>query len=121
LILKNASLYDPYWSVIPPLLLLCSALYMNVLFELPIMFMMLSISVWGIRLTYNWASLWDGFHHMDWRYERIKRVSPKLYPLTNLLAIQLFPTLIVFAQLIGAVYVIETGVSFNVYVLFGGF
>lgn len=120
LILKNASLYDPYWSVIPPLLLLGAALHLNILSSLSVIWLVLALSIWSIRLTYNWASLWDGFHHMDWRYEKIRRVSPKLYPLSNLLAIQLFPTVIVFIQMIGAVSFMENQTSLNFYMFLGG-
>jgi steroid 5-alpha reductase family enzyme len=120
LILRNASLYDPYWSVIPPLLLIGGAIYLDVFNSLSVIWLIIALSIWGIRLTYNWASLWDGFHHVDWRYEKIRRVSPKLYPLSNLLAIQLFPTIIVFVQLIGAISFMENPESLNLWVLFGG-
>lgn len=106
IILKNASLYDPYWSVIPPILLIGAALYYQT-FGLSVYLLIGALSIWAIRLTYNWASLWHGFHQMDWRYQQMKDKAPKLYLLTNLFGIQLFPTSIVFAQLALGLFVIK--------------
>ncbi len=120
LILKNASLYDPYWSVIPPFLLILVVIYLDLLSFSPIIWLLIALLLWALRLTYNWASLWTGFDHMDWRYEKIKKVAPKIYPLSNLLAIQIFPTIIVFIQLIGALRFIEENPSLNWIILTGG-
>ncbi len=106
ILLKNASLYDPYWSVIPPILLGLAAWYYQV-WSIHVVLMLIAISIWGIRLTYNWASLWTGFDEIDWRYQAMKEKAPHLYPLTNLFGIQLFPTLIVFVQLSHALMVIN--------------
>ncbi len=107
MLFKNASLYDPYWSVIPPVMVLLAMFHYQA-FGLTNVLLLISLSVWGIRLTYNWASLWTGFHEMDWRYDAMKKKAPRWYPLTNLLGIQLFPTGIVFAQLALAIFVIES-------------
>lgn len=117
-ILKNASLYDPYWSVIPPVLLLFAAFYYDA-FGLANILLMLSLSVWAIRLTYNWASLWQGFDEMDWRYQEMKDKAPKLYLFTNLFGIQLFPTSIVFAQLALALMFIKNNPELNLITLLG--
>lgn len=105
-ILKNASLYDPYWSVIPPVLLIGAAIYYQS-FGFSTYLLIGALSIWAIRLTYNWASLWQGFHDMDWRYQAMKEKAPKLYLLTNLFGIQLFPTAIVFAQLALGIFYIQ--------------
>jgi len=118
LILKNASLYDPYWSVIPPLLLVGAAVYYQTS-SLSVILVILSLSIWAIRLTYNWASLWQGFDEIDWRYEEMKQKAPKLYLLTNLFGIQLFPTSIVFVQLILAILFIEKHPTINLLTLIG--
>ena len=118
LILKNASLYDPYWSVIPPLLLVGAAVYYQTS-SLSVILVILSLSIWAIRLTYNWANLWQGFDEIDWRYEEMKQKAPKLYLLTNLFGIQLFPTSIVFVQLILAILFIEKHPTINLLTLIG--
>lgn len=117
-LLKNASLYDPYWSVIPPLLLIGAALYYDA-FGISVLLMLFVLSVWGIRLTYNWASLWQGFHEIDWRYQEMKEKAPKIYLLTNLFGIQLFPTSIVFAQLALAIFFIEKNPNMNFITVLG--
>ena len=111
-VIKNASLYDPYWSVIPPVLLIFAALYYNA-FGLTVLLMIAAITLWAIRLTYNWARLWHGFDEMDWRYQAMKERAPKVYFLTNLFGIQLFPTSIVFAQLALGIMVIEQNPKAN--------
>ena len=116
--LKNASLYDPYWSVIPPLLLIGAAFYYDS-FGLSVLLMIFALSIWSIRLTYNWASLWQGFHEIDWRYQAMKEKAPKLYLLTNLFGIQLFPTSIVFAQLALAIFFIKENPSMNFITIIG--
>lgn len=99
LILRNASLYDPYWSVIPPMFLIFTYIEFPELRTLPHVLMIAAIVFWSVRLTYNWAKLWTGFEHMDWRYVNFKKKYPKLYILINLFGIQLMPTLMVFAQI----------------------
>lgn len=116
--LKNASLYDPYWSVVPPLLLVGAAIHYQA-FGISVLLMLFVISVWGIRLTYNWASLWHGFHEIDWRYQEMKEKAPKIYLLTNLFGIQLFPTSIVFAQLALAIFFIEKNPAMNFLTVLG--
>jgi len=119
LILKNASLYDPYWSVIPPILLLFVLAndLSNISFS--IFVLLFSILFWSIRLTHNWAINWQDFSHIDWRYDKIRNKAPKLYFLTNLLAIQLFPTMIVFIQLIGPINLLESTIEINLIMILG--
>jgi steroid 5-alpha reductase family enzyme len=119
LILKNASLYDPYWSVIPPAILILIGIYLNISLTLPIFLLYVPILLWSIRLTYNWASLWTGFNEVDWRYEKIRKSAPKLYPLSNLLGIQLFPTLIVYIQLLAAILFISSNPELNPLMILG--
>jgi len=100
LIFKNASLYDPYWSVIPPLFLIFTLFKYPEFISFSNIMMILAILIWSIRLTLNWAKHWIDFNHMDWRYENFKTKYPKLYVFINLFGIQLMPTLIVFLQIV---------------------
>ena len=90
----NGSLYDPYWSVVPPVIALAwighatgdvPAVRQSVVATL--------VFAWGIRLTYNWARGWPGLHHEDWRYLDLYQTSPRW--LISLLGIHLFPTAMV--------------------------
>lgn len=119
LIVKNASLYDPYWSVIPPIILIFAFVYSGLSLNLTYFLMLLSISFWAIRLTLNWIKGWHGFTEVDWRYLMIRDKAPKLYFLTNFLAIQLFPTLIVFAQLLVGIKMFEFQASVNLVFILG--
>lgn len=115
LALHNASVYDPYWSVIPIVILTGVIIYLNVSINLAIVMLYTSLLIWSIRLTYNWAKNWTGFKEQDWRYTMIYQKSPKLYFLSNLFGIQMFPTLIVFVQLIGATYFIQSNPETNLF------
>ena len=114
LILNNASLYDPYWSVIPPVFLIFVFIESGKTLTLPHFMMLFAISFWGVRLTLNWIKGWHGFSEVDWRYLMIRDKAPKLYFLTNFLAIQLFPTLIVFAQLIVGIKILTIDPNLNI-------
>jgi len=97
LIFKNASLYDPYWSVIP----LIIAGY--VMFQAPadanevrMWLVFLVVFVWSMRLTINWMRGWLGLHEQDWRYGDLREKTGKAYWIVNLTGIHLFPTLLVY-------------------------
>lgn len=103
---KNASIYDPYWSVLPMLFVLISPIMH--LFEptgLREYFVLGVVWLWGIRLTGNWIYTWPGLHHQDWRYTELKEKTGAWYPLVNFLGIHLFPTLIVFVAYLPVVEV----------------
>ncbi len=95
LIFKNASIYDPYWSVLP---MVISLKLFNIGLEIhPLSILMLGlIELWGLRLTINWAYSFKGLHKEDWRYTKFRTEHPKLFPLISLFGIHLFPTLVVY-------------------------
>ncbi len=99
LIVNNASMYDPYWSVIP---LLYGLLYMFGYgdYSLPVLIANGVIAVWSIRLTANWMYTFKTIKKQDWRYDYLKGKSGVFYPLVNLFGIHLIPTLFVFAALL---------------------
>jgi steroid 5-alpha reductase family enzyme len=94
----NSSLYDPYWSVAPPLLG-CYFLSQNLGDVDPVRAgVCLGLcTAWAVRLTYNWGTGWSGLGQEDWRYVEIHRKTGKLYWLVSFLGIHLFPTAQVFA------------------------
>ena len=100
----NSSIYDPYWSVAPLIILPCWIIIKGTsLTAIDILFLV-AIIVWGIRLTLNWAIRWKGLHHQDWRYTMLKKKSPRLWFFTNLMGINLMPTVIVFIALTPAYF-----------------
>ena len=106
--LGNASVYDPYWSVAPVVILpLCMADFG--VWNAGTIVLLVCVSYWGIRLTANWAYTFKGYDHQDWRYTMLREKTGALYPLVSLLGIMLFPTLVVFGCLLPALHYIQTG------------
>ncbi len=105
----NASVYDPYWSVLP--------IVAVILFSIGKPLTMLNIlhigviCIWGIRLTGNWAYTFKGLRFQDWRYTMLREKTGGLYPAVNLLGIHLVPTLIVYICILPALFAIEHGLD----------
>ena len=112
LIFNNASVYDPYWSVQPPVILIAVALGR----ELTIFAILLIVVVmyWAIRLTANWAYTFKNLLHQDWRYTMLKEKTGKFYPIINFIGIHMVPTLVVYGCIIPAVFATISGVSLSV-------
>ncbi|MDO9120758.1 MAG: DUF1295 domain-containing protein [Anaerolineaceae bacterium] len=118
LLLNNASVYDPYWSIQPVVILPLLMLHVGKITTSSLLLCAVVI-VWGARLTINWISTFKGLHEQDWRYDQIKQQTGQLYPLINLLGIQLMPTLIVYACIIPIVFVILQSPDFTPLILPG--
>jgi steroid 5-alpha reductase family enzyme len=95
LAVDNGSMFDAWWSVLPPF----AALWLanGATSGVPgqrIAFVLIVVWVWAIRLTSNWARDWPGLDHEDWRYLRLYTKGPKA--LISLGAVHLFPAFVVF-------------------------
>jgi len=99
----NSSLYDPYWSVAPPVIVVAWALLSAGSGARPVAVVAL-VLIWALRLTANWASSWRGLGHEDWRYVQIREQTRGRVPwwLVSLTGIQAMPTLVVYAGLLPA-------------------
>jgi steroid 5-alpha reductase family enzyme len=97
--LKNASAYDPYWSVAPLVIAVYWAAAKGPLALADALFLC-ALLVWGVRLTVNWARRWRGVGHEDWRYEMYKTRMPKLWFVINLFGINLMPTVLVYLAMV---------------------
>ncbi|MFC7275776.1 DUF1295 domain-containing protein [Paractinoplanes rhizophilus] len=107
-LVRNASLYDPYWSVAPPVIVLAWVWWRDggelaAVSERQLTVLVLVLA-WAVRLTANWASSWRGLTHEDWRYVQLREQRPPWLPfwVVSLVGIQLMPTLVVFAGLLSA-------------------
>jgi steroid 5-alpha reductase family enzyme len=118
LILRNASVYDPYWSVQPPIILALVLLFWGKE-EIGSILLVLAIAFWGTRLSINWMITFPGLHQQDWRYDQLKRQSGRFFPLVNLFGIQVMPTLIVYACLLPGFYYLRLGGGMNFGVIVG--
>lgn len=101
LIFKNASIYDPYWSVAPMVISIAFLILCGNINAWSV-FLVVLICVWGTRLTLNWAYRFNNLRHQDWRYTELHEKHPKTYFLINLFGIHLMPTIIVAIALIPA-------------------
>ena len=116
-ILKNSSLYDPFWSVAP----IPIALYLAINFEntLIVKFLVLTpIIFWALRLTRNWIISWEGFEHEDFRYIDLKNTNMLRAEFNNFFGIHLFPTLIVNLSLYPLVFILTNNSNSSIFLSF---
>lgn len=111
-IFGNASVYDPYWSVQPIVIVIAFAVKAPVI-GLAQVLPMIAVFIWGLRLTANWAYTFHGMEHQDWRYTQLKEQTGKLYPVVNFLGIHLVPTLIVYGCTLPVVFTLVYAPAFN--------
>lgn len=102
LIFRNASVYDPYWSVQPIVILVAFAI--GKALTLDRVLLLIAVCFWGVRLTANWAYTFCGLTHQDWRYTMLKEKTGIFYPVINFVGIHMVPTLIVYGCTVPAVY-----------------
>ena len=104
---RNVSVYDPYWSVAPPVIFTAWAFYKHC-FTLPVILLLIAVWYWGTRLTLNWAATFKDIGHEDWRYTRYREtLSPVGFQFVNFFGLNLFPTLIVFACMVPGLGIFE--------------
>ncbi|MDR7170635.1 steroid 5-alpha reductase family enzyme [Nocardia kruczakiae] len=107
-IYENSSFYDPYWSVIPPLLAFYWWIHSDEPSDSARWWLMMAVMlVWAVRLTANWVTTFPGMHHEDWRYPMVRERAGRFAFAADLFGIHIFPTLQVFAGMI-PVYVVAT-------------
>ena len=111
LIFKNASVYDPYWSVQPIVILACFA--WGRALSVGAIIVICVVAIWALRLTANWAYTFHGLAYQDWRYTMLCEKTGKLYPIINFVGIHMVPTLVVYACTLPAVYLVISDAEFN--------
>jgi steroid 5-alpha reductase family enzyme len=106
MVLANSSLYDPYWSVAPPVVAVAWAAVSPAGLtggatarQVVVIALVL---LWAIRLTGNWAIGWHGLTQEDWRYVMMRDDTHGRLPwwLVSFVGVQLVPTLVVFVGLL---------------------
>jgi steroid 5-alpha reductase family enzyme len=124
IVFNNSSVFDPYWSVVPPLMVLfylvccrtqqswdiraaghihwlAGKRHLNgmdwLLYQSPrIMLLFLLTLIYSVRLTWNFLRGWPGLSHEDWRYAGFRANTGKAYWLVSFAGIHFFPALMVF-------------------------
>lgn len=95
-IADNTSVYDPYWSVVPPAI---AVFYLAVADPgVPVgrqVLVTLLVWAWALRLTANWARGFAGLDHEDWRYAKARDNGHPYWP-QSFFGFQLAPTVQVY-------------------------
>lgn len=102
MVVGNSSLYDPYWSVAPPVIAVAWVVAEPGGVAARQGAVVVLMLVWAARLTANWALHWGGLSHEDWRYVQMRDQRPRGVPwwLVSLTGVQLVPTFVVFVGLL---------------------
>jgi steroid 5-alpha reductase family enzyme len=96
-LLDNSSVYDPYWSVAPPIV---AAYWAGGELGLRQILLVGLILAWSVRLTANWARRWRGPADEDFRYREIRGKTGRGYWPASFVSIHLMPTIWVFLGLL---------------------
>ena len=111
-IFKNTSVYDPYWSVAPWVLILIAMIEMKS-FSVPIVILFGAFSLWSWRLTWNWVITFKNMAHEDWRYAKYRESYPRIiFEVINFIGLQMMPTLVVFGGLWPFILLVEQGSNY---------
>ena len=97
-IFKNSSFYDPYWSLQPIVIAVFLAFFIEneAGISLREWLVITLVTVWGLRLTYNFIRGWQGLHEQDWRYNDLAEKHGKFYWIVSFAGIHMLPTILVF-------------------------
>lgn len=108
---NNASVYDPYWSVQPFVI----GLFLGIKhgFNLYSALLFIAVTIWAVRLTFNWTLEFKNLTYQDWRYIHLKNTTGKFYGIINFVGIHLVPTLVVYACTLPLVYAIINKPTLN--------
>jgi steroid 5-alpha reductase family enzyme len=97
-VVDNSSVYDPYWSVAPIVIAVWLAAHPAAAGAPPARQALVIglVTLWGLRLTYNWARGFGGLGHEDWRYVDLRRKTGRAYWLVSLTGLHTMPTVMVY-------------------------
>jgi len=120
LIFKNTSIYDPYWSI-APLVILLIVYFRNSMWNINSIIVLSIVAIWSIRLTINWIITYKGLNpkYEDWRYKKFRaEQKPVVFHIINFFGLQIIPTIVVFCALVPAI-LLSHQVKFNYFAIIG--
>ncbi|MDG2306888.1 MAG: DUF1295 domain-containing protein [Candidatus Binatia bacterium] len=92
LAVNNGSVFDAYWSVLPPAVAVFLVSDSSFATTTPRQIAVLVVVwVWAIRLTSNWARSFAGLHYEDFRYLELYEKTPLPRWAVQLLLVELAP------------------------------
>jgi steroid 5-alpha reductase family enzyme len=120
LIFHNASTYDPYWSVQPPVIAAACYAFLGADFNPVQLFLLVPLLIWAVRLTVNWAIGFDNLEWQDWRYTSYEKQYPKIYQLIVFVGIMFMPTCLVFLGCVPLVFMLAAANPAPLFPALGG-
>lgn len=106
-VFADVSVYDPYWSVAPPVILLAVMLKYG-LWNVNAILLLAIVGLWSLRLTANWLFTYKGLGHEDWRYAMYRsKYPPPVFQLISFFGLQFVPTTVVYAGLVGVLFAVQ--------------
>ena len=109
--LNNSSMYDPYWSVAPALIVVWwLTRFGGVAGATAVRQVLVTalVLVWAARLTWNWLRRWNGLADEDWRYADYRRLGAGYWPV-SFLGFHMMPTVLVFIACLSLVPALSSG------------
>lgn len=114
LVFKNVSVYDPYWSVLPPVMMTALAVDAGAC-NWAVCLLLLAVWVWGIRLTANWAYTFRNLDSEDWRYTKYRTEQKDfIFQIINFFGLNMVPTVVVFLAMMPGLNLITEPCEVNV-------
>jgi steroid 5-alpha reductase family enzyme len=106
-ILADVSVYDPYWSVAPPVMLLAVMIKYD-LWNVNALVLLAAVGVWSLRLTANWLVTYRGLGHEDWRYRAYReKYPPFVFQCVSFCGLHFVPTIVVYAALVSGLLAVQ--------------
>lgn len=106
---KNVSVYDPYWSVAPPVILTAWTIRVgNVGWSSALL--LFAVWYWGIRLTLNWVYTFRNLDTEDWRYTKYRTEQKSfIFHVINFFGLNMMPTIVVFLAMLPGMDLLSGG------------
>lgn len=110
-IFKNTSVYDPYWSFTPWVILTYFFIKFRA-FDVFFIILYVVFSLWSFRLTINWIITFPNLTHEDWRYSDYRHnLKPFMFQIVNFFGLHMVPTILVYAGLLPMLVLFAKGSS----------
>ncbi len=110
LFVANSSLYDPYWSLTP--FVIVTYILFKVDINVYTIVLYAAFSLWSWRLTINWILNFDDIKWEDWRYKDYRANNSKfMFQIINFFGIMMVPTVLVYICMIPMIYSMEYGLN----------
>lgn len=108
--LRDVSVYDPYWSVAPPVMLIFDVVKYR-LWNVNAAILLALVMLWAVRLTANWYATYRGIGREDWRYARYReKHGTLLFHIISFFGLHFVPTVVVYLGLCSAIGAMHTDV-----------